>query len=112
MLWPSQIPVVVVLNKLLVVPPHVCQGLHRQLAVVYELIYYSDSQYSSLIKMIHTSVALITFLHELSCESCLKHIIHAVTTYNSYHSGTHKFSLMVMQYSYHSVTHKFVIHQS
>ena len=45
MLWPSQIPVVVVLNKLLVVPPHVCQGLHRQLAVVYELVYYSDSQY-------------------------------------------------------------------
>ena len=28
-----------------VVPPQVCQGLHRQLAVVYELICYSDSQY-------------------------------------------------------------------
>ena len=37
--------VVVVLNKLLVVPPHVSQGLHCQLAVVYDLIYYSYSQY-------------------------------------------------------------------
>ena len=55
---------VVVLNKLLV-PPHVCQGLHCQLAVVYEIIYYSDSHAVQFInKNDPYIVALITFLHE------------------------------------------------
>ena len=63
MLWLSQIPVVVVFSKLLVVP-HVCQGLHHRLAVVYELTYYLDSQYSSIIKMTPHIVALITFRYE------------------------------------------------
>ena len=57
---------VVVLNKLLV-PPHVCQGLHCQLAVVYELIYYYDSQYNvyaSYVVVIFVAIWLRKLIHE------------------------------------------------
>ena len=57
----------------------------------YELIYYSDSQYSSLIKMFSPWSRHCSSHYLPSSVAILWSTVHAVTTYNSYQSGTRKF---------------------